>query len=67
MRKTEVVGKPRIVGLDEEKVKHAYVRIERYVFDHTQGAAVGPDGSLYILDIYPQLNVVCFPRLTAPR
>lgn len=65
--RTEVVGKPRIVGLDEEKVKHAYVRGgDRYVFDHTQGAAVGPDGTLYIMDIYPQLNVVVFPRLTAP-
>jgi len=65
--KTEVVGKPRIVGLDEEKVKHAYVRGgDRYAFDHTQGAAVGPDGTLYVMDIYPQLNVVVFPRLTAP-
>jgi len=62
-----VVGKPRIVGLDEEKVKHAYVRGgDRYAFDHTQGAAVGPDGTLYVMDIYPQLNVVVFPRLTAP-
>jgi hypothetical protein len=32
-----------------------------------QGAAVGPDGSLYLMDIYPQLNVGCFPGLTAPK
>jgi hypothetical protein len=32
-----------------------------------QGAAVGADGSLYLLVIYPQLNMACFPRLTAPR
>ena len=24
-------------------------------------------GVLYVMDIYPQLNVVCFPKLTAPR
>ena len=64
--KTEIVGKPNVI-VDKEKVKHAYVRGEKYEFDHTQGAAIGADGSLYIMDIYPQLNVVCFPKLTAPR
>ncbi len=66
-KKTETVGIPNPVGLDEEKVKHTYVRGDKYQLDHMQGAAVGPDGSLYLLDIYPQLNVACFPKLTAPR
>ncbi len=65
--KTEVIGKPSFAGLDEDKVKHAYLRGEKYRFEHTQGAAVGADGSLYIMAIYPQLHVVCFPRLTMPR
>jgi hypothetical protein len=64
--KSEVVGKPNVV-VDEDKVRHSYNREKQYGFDHTQGAAVGPDGSLYVLDIYPQLNVVCFPKLTAPK
>jgi streptogramin lyase len=66
-KKTEAVGVPEVVGLDEEKVKHTYNRGTKYELDHMQGAAVGPDGSLYLLDIYPQLNVACFPKLTAPK
>jgi sugar lactone lactonase YvrE len=65
--KTETVGVPDTSSVQEAKVKHTYVRGERYELDHIQGAAVGADGSLYLMDIYPQLNVVCFPRLTAPR
>jgi hypothetical protein len=65
--KTETVGVPDVSGLDESKVKHAYVRGDRYKLDHIQGMAVGEDGSLYVMDIYPQLNVACFPKLTAPR
>jgi hypothetical protein len=65
--KSETVGVPDVSKLDESQVKHAYVRGERYQVDHIQGMAVGEDGSLYMLDIYPQLNVVCFPKLTAPR
>jgi hypothetical protein len=66
-KKSETVGVPNIVGLDEEKVKHVYNREAKYGLDHMQGAAVGADGSLYLLDIYPQLNVACFPKLTAPK
>jgi hypothetical protein len=65
--KTETVGVPDLSSLDESKVKHAYVRGDRYKMDYIQGMAVGEDGSLYVMDIYPQLNVVCFPKLTAPR
>jgi hypothetical protein len=63
---SEVVGVPDPM-VDDTKVKHAYVRGEKYKMDYMQGAAVGPDGSLYLMDIYPQLNVVCFPGLTAPK
>ncbi len=66
-RQTETVGVPDTSKLDETKVRHAYVRNVPYKMDHIQGMAVGADGSLYVMDIYPQLNVVCFPRLTAPR
>jgi hypothetical protein len=66
-RKTETVGIPDTSKLDESKVRHAYVRDVLYKMDHIQGMAVGADGSLYVMDIYPQLNVVCFPKLTAPR
>ena len=59
------VMEPRV--FDEGKVKHTYVRTDRYKVDYIQGMAVGADGSLYLMDIYPQLNVVCFPKLTAPR
>jgi len=65
--KTETVGVPDLSSLDESQVKHAYVRGDRYKLDYIQGMAVGDDGSLYVMDIYPQLNVVCFPKLTAPR
>ena len=47
-------------------MKHAYNRGTEYKFDHIQGMAVAADGSLYIMDIYPQLNVAVFPKLTAP-
>ena len=63
---SETVGIPD-VKLDEGKVKHTYVRGDKYRLDYIQGAAVGADGSLYLMDIYPQLNVVCFPKLTAPK
>ncbi len=63
----ETVGVPNVVGLDEAKVRHTYTRGDKYGLEHMQGAAVGPDGTLYLMDIYPQLNVACFPRLTAPR
>jgi hypothetical protein len=65
--KVETVGVPDVSGLDESKVKHAYVRGERYQVDYIQGMAVGADGTLFMMDIYPQLNVVCLPRLTAAR
>lgn len=66
-QQTETVGVPHVVGLDEAKVRHVYTRGDKYGLEHMQGAAVGPDGSLYLLDIYPQLNVACFPKLTAPK
>lgn len=66
-RKTEAVGVPRVVDFDEEKVKHAYIRGDTFEFRHTQGAAVGADGSLYVLGIYPQMHVACFPQLTAKK
>jgi hypothetical protein len=66
-RKTETVGIPRVIGFDEEKVKHAYPRNAKFALRYMQGAAVGEDGSLYLLGIYPQLHVACFPRLTAPK
>jgi hypothetical protein len=66
-RKTETVGVPDVSKVDEKKVRHTFPRNDPYAVDHIQGMAVGADGSLYLMDIYPQLNVVCFPRLTAPR
>jgi hypothetical protein len=51
------VGVPDTSQLDESKVKHAYVRNEKYKLDYIQGMAVGADGTLYMMDIYPQLNV----------
>jgi hypothetical protein len=66
-KEVETVGVPNVVDLDEAKVRHAYARGDRYIFQHMQGAAVGPDGSLYLMAIYPQLQVACFPKLTAPR
>jgi sugar lactone lactonase YvrE len=65
-KQTELVGTPDIQDFDEEKVKHVYIRENVYHLDHMQGAAVGPDGTLYLMDIYPQLNIACFPGLTAP-
>jgi hypothetical protein len=65
--KVETVGVPDVSDLDESKVKHVYTRDARYKVDHIQGAAVGADGTLFLMDIYPQLNVVCFPGLTAPK
>ena len=59
------MGRPQVEGLDEDKVRHTYIREDKYALDHVQGACVGPDGTLYLMDIYPQLNVACFPRLTA--
>lgn len=61
----ELVGRPQVEGLDEDKVRHTYIREDKYALDHMQGACVGPDGTLYLMDIYPQLNVACFPGLTA--
>jgi hypothetical protein len=65
-KKSETVGIPDTSSLDESKVKHAYVRDEKYKLDYIQGAVVGADGTLFLMDIYPQLNVACFPKLTAP-
>jgi streptogramin lyase len=66
-KKVATVGIPNVVGLDEEKVKHAYARPAKYKLQYMQGAAVGADGSLYLMAIYPQLNVACFPKLTAGK
>jgi hypothetical protein len=66
-KKSETVGVPEVVGLNEEKVKHAYARQDHYRLYYMQGAAVGADGTLFLMGIYPQLNVACFPRLTAAR
>jgi hypothetical protein len=65
-RKVETAGIPQLT-LDESKVKHSYVRDVPYKMDHIQGMAVGEDGTLFVMDIYPQLNVVCFPGLTAKK
>jgi hypothetical protein len=68
--KSATVGIPDTSKLDESKVRHAYARPwkdAKYRMDYIQGMAVGEDGTLYVMDIYPQLNVVSFPRLTAAR
>jgi hypothetical protein len=65
--KVETVGVPQLVEFDEEKVKHVYTRSAKFRLFYMQGAAVGADGSLYLMGIYPQLHVACFPKLTAPR
>jgi hypothetical protein len=65
--RTQTVGIPDTSKLDESKVRHAYTRDAKYRMDYIQGMAVGADGTLFVMDIYPQLNVVSFPRLTAPR
>ncbi len=66
-RKTETVGVPDVSKVDVSKLRHTFPRPGPYRVDHIQGMDVGADGSLYLMDIYPQLNVVCFPKLTAPR
>jgi hypothetical protein len=63
--KSEPVGVPRVIDFDESKVKAAYTRDAKFELRYMQGAAVGADGSLYLMGIYPQLHVACFPRLTA--
>lgn len=65
--KSETVGVPQLMGFDEEKVKHVYTRSAKFRLFYMQGAAVGPDGSLYLMGIYPQLHVAYFPKLTALR
>jgi hypothetical protein len=65
--KSETVGIPEVAGLDEEKVKDTYARKDHFRLFYMQGAAVGADGTLLLLGIYPQLHVACFSRLTAPR
>jgi hypothetical protein len=65
--KSETVGIPDTSSVNEEKVKHTYNRGKKYELDYIQGAAVGADGTLFLMDIYPQLNVACFPKLTAPK
>jgi hypothetical protein len=65
--KSETVGVPEVVGLDEEKVKHVYARKDHFRLFYMQGAAVGADGTLFLMGIYPQLHVACFPALTASR
>jgi sugar lactone lactonase YvrE len=66
-RQSQLLGVPEVQHLDEDRVRHTYIRENVYRLDHMQGAAVGSDGTLYLMDIYPQLNVACFPRLTAPQ
>ena len=61
----ETVGIPEFPSYDEAKVKDAFTRVDKWNFQHMQGAAVGADGSLYLMGIYPQLYVGCFPKLTA--
>jgi streptogramin lyase len=65
--KVETVGVPQLVEFDEDKVKHVYTRSAKFRLFYMQGAAIGADGSLYLMGIYPQLHVACFPKLTAPR
>ena len=48
-------------------MKAAYARPGKFELRYMQGAAVGPDGSLYLMGIYPQLHVACFPGLTARK
>lgn len=64
-KKSEAVGIPRVTGFDESKVRGAYARDAKFELRYMQGAAVGADGSLYLMGIYPQLHVACFPKLTA--
>jgi hypothetical protein len=64
--RSETVGIPDTSKLDESKVRHAYARDAKYKVLYIQGMKVGEDGTLFMMAIYPQLNVVCFPKLTAP-
>jgi hypothetical protein len=66
-RRTETLGLPIPADFDEEKVKQVYTRPAKYTLQYIQGAAVAADGSLYLMAIYQQLNVACFPQLTAPK
>jgi hypothetical protein len=65
-KKVETIGIPEPKDFDEEKVKHAYARKDRFRLYYMQGAAVAPDGTLFLMGIYPQLHVAWFPKLTAP-
>ena len=65
--RVEDLGVPELTGFDEAKVKHTFFRGDKYKLDHIQGMAVGADGTLFMMDIYPQLNVVWFPGLTGKR
>ncbi len=65
-KKVETVGIPEPKDFDEEKVKHAYARPAKFRLYYVQGAAVAPDGTLFLMGIYPQLHVAWFPKLTAP-
>jgi hypothetical protein len=65
-KKVETVGIPEPKDFDEEKVKHVYTRKAKFRLYYMQGAAVAPDGTLFLMGIYPQLHVAWFPKLTAP-
>jgi hypothetical protein len=65
-KKVETVGIPEPKDFDEEKVKHAYTRPAKFRLYYMQGAAIAPDGTLFLMGIYPQLHVAWFPKLTAP-
>jgi len=65
-KQVEDLGVPR-PEFDEAKAKHVFLRGDGYKLDHIQGMAVGDDGTLFMMDIYPQLNVVWFPGLTGKR
>jgi hypothetical protein len=65
-KKVETIGIPEPKDFDEEKVKHAYARKDKFRLYYMQGAAVAPDGTLFLMGIYPQLHVAWFPKLTAP-
>jgi hypothetical protein len=66
-KKSETIGAPEVTGFDEDKVKHVYARQAKFRLYYMQGAAVSDDGTLFLMGIYPQLHVACFPQLTAPR
>ncbi|HMC64543.1 MAG TPA: hypothetical protein VKI65_06365 [Gemmataceae bacterium] len=67
-KKVETVGVPDTSSVDEAKVRHTYFRKDaKFNLFHMQGSAVGEDGTLFLMGIYPQLHVGCFPKLTAPK